>query len=480
MPRRRSRYLVPLALAAAVLGPTAAYGFWTVTSSDVNGSARADVIGSPSVQASLSGGEVRIAVTAPGSGPVPTSYRVDRTSPSAKSGVCTITADSAGVGTCLDNDPSVLATNTYRVFAVAGPWTALPANAPTTSIFVPVVDRALTVAVSPATAGSSTTLELTATTAGLRDLLYNGTRNLLITGAADSPNGTAPTYPVTATFSAGRATVSVVLTNAAPTVLTVVSEGRSGSSSSFPVAPASAATYALTGPATAQAGVTYTLAKVTATDAYGNLATGHTGSRVLTWSGAGTAANGATPTASTTATFTGGVATNVALTLVKAETAMLRATTGGITTPSALRITVGGGLPTSAAWAGISSVVPGTGLVNCAGQNCSAFQLGNEGGIEGTIALTDAYGNPAANPGTGWSLTFVAVKTKGQGTGDFTVEGRAGNPLTHTIPATGASSVTFRYMHPGNADWKDDVTITLSRPNGTVAATLTAALYKTQ
>lgn len=476
------RIVLPALVAGVVLAPVAAYGFWTLESTAVAGAARAGSLGAPTITSAMSNGDVRISVTAPpASGPRPTTYGVNRTAPTAASDVCTITAAADGTGSCVD--PSAVAgqTNTYQVVGRFQDWQALGPAVGSTSLQVAAATTNITAvaATTNVTAGNALTVTVTARTAqNVADVTFTGTRTILVTGAATSPNGTAATVPVAAVFNAGVATIQVTPVRSGSTTLTVSAAGYSASTAAIAVAPAAAASYALAGPATGQAGVAYALTTVSAFDRFGNAATGYTGAQTLTWSGAGTAPNGATPTASTSATFSAGVASNVALTFVKAETAQLKATTGSITTPTALPVTVSGGLPASAAWAGVSSTVPSTGVVNCSGTTCNATALGNDGGIAGTISLTDVYGNPAANAGSGWAMTFLATKTKGQGTGNFTVNGQVGNPVTYTLPLNGSSSVNFQYVHPGTADWRDTLTITLTRDNQTVL-TLQALLDKT-
>lgn len=474
--------LIAVLTAGLVVTPAAAYGFWSAESAAVAGASRAGAIGAPTITSTLVNGDVRISVTAPPtSGPRPTSYQVNRTAPTAASNVCTITPAADGTGSCVDPNPVAGQANTYQAVGRFQDWRAIGAAVPSTSVQVGQLTTNITAvaAATTVTAGNALTVTVTARTAqNVADVTFSGTKTILVTGAANSPNGTAPTVPVTAVFTAGIAVVQVTPVRAGSTTLTVAAAGYSADTAAITVAPAAAATYTLAGPSTGQAGVAYTLTSVSAFDRFGNAATGHTGSQTLTWSGAGTAPSGATPTASTSATFTSGVATNVALTFVKAETAALKATTGAITTPTALAVTVVGGVPASAAWSGVSSTVPGVGVVSCSGTTCNATALGNNGGIAGTISLTDVYGNPAANAGTGWSMTFLATKTKGTGTGDFTVGSLIGNPVTYALPTNGSSSVNFQYVHPGNPDWKDTLTITLTRNTQTVL-TLQAVLDKT-
>jgi hypothetical protein len=481
----RRQILVPALVAGAVLIPTAAYGFWTVSSTGVNGAAKANALGAPTVSSSTSAGSVVVSVTAaPTTGPAPTSYIVNRTSPTAAGGVCTITPAANGTGNCTDPNPVIGQTNSYQVVGKLQNWVALGSSVVSTSVSVALLTTNVTAAAtSPQTAGSSFNLTVTARTAGgVADTTFTGTKTITVTGAPNSPNGTAPTVPVSATFVAGVATVPVTLVSAGSTTLSVSTAGFSGSTGPLTVQAASAASYTIAGPSTAQAGIAYSLTSVTAYDTYGNVATGYTGAKTLTWSGASNSPLGQSPTASTSATFSNGVATNVPITFVKAETFSLKTTTGAITNATLLPITVSGGLPSTAAWTGITSTVAGQGVLTCGGTACTGTQLGNNGGIQGTISLTDAYGNAAANAGTGWTMVLSSVNTKGGNTsGLFTVTGStqaAANPFTYTLPTSGSSSVNFAYSHGGNPDWHDNVTITVK--NGTtVVTTLTASLDKT-
>ncbi len=475
----RRRVLVPALVAGAVLAPVAAYGFWTVGSTGVNGATRAGSLGPPTVSSMMSNGDVRISVTSPpATGPRPTSYLVHRTAPTAAANVCTITPAADGTGSCIDTSPVVGQQNTYQVVGRLQNWRALGPSVLTTSVDVGLLTTNITAVAASTNVVAGNVLNVTATArtlAGIPDVSFNGTKTVLVTGAPNSPNGTAATVPVTASFTLGIATIPVTLVKAGSTTLTVSAAGLSANTAAVTVAPAAASTYALAGPSTAQAGVAYTLASVTAVDAYGNTATTASGSRVLAWSGAGTAPNGASPTASTSASFTSGVATNVALTFVKAESAQLKATTGSVTTPTTLAVTVSGGLPANAGFTGMSS--PTLGVVTCPTTiSCTGTALGNDGAVAGQIVLTDAYGNAAGNAGAGYQLQFTAAQSKGSGA--FTTGGSKAATRTVTVPSTGSSAVTWSYAHNGEADWDDVLTIRLIK-DGTTVHTITAKLHKT-
>ena len=76
-------------------------------------------------------------------------------------------------------------------------------------------------AASPQTAGTAFNVTLTAQdTWGNPTGNLTGTKNVTFSGPSKSPNNTAPTYPATATFSAGVATASVTLVDVQTTTIT--------------------------------------------------------------------------------------------------------------------------------------------------------------------------------------------------------------------------------------------------------------------
>lgn len=470
----RRPVLIAAITAGAVIVPSAAYGFWTLSSSNVSGAAGAGALAKPIVSAAMESGSVRISVTGAPTAPVPTSYRVERIAPTAVTSVCTITAVN-GLGSCLDTSPVIAQTNVYNVYGKFAQWESIGAAVATASVDVAAPATGIAVS-APAsiTAGATTQLTITATNAlDIPDVTFTGTHTVTITGAANSPNGTAPTYPISATFLAGVATVNVVLTNAVSTTLTVSAAGFSKTTGALSVAPAATSKYALAGPATAQAGVAYTLTSITAQDTYGNFTPLYTGGKTVTWTGPGAAPNGATPTASSSATFTNGVAITAAVTLVKAETAALSASSSGVTTLTPLSVIVGGGLPAAVGFSGLAVPI---GTVTCpTTTSCTGLGLGNNGSVSGQIVMTDAYGNPAGNAGAGFTVVFTATQSKGSGA--FTVGGTTAASATTTVPGVGSTAVAWSYAHSGIAPWVDVVTVTLVK-NGTILSTITATLNR--
>lgn len=369
--RRRSAVIAALA-AGTVLVPAPVWAYWNSTSTSP-GAARAGSLAAPAITVAMNGAAVRISVTtAPPGGPTPTSYRVDRTAPTAATGVCTITG---ATGFCQDAAPVPGVLNTYRVVGIVSGWTAIGANAPTAGVTPPAVGLAFTVS-APATARAGTTFPITitatATVAGVMgtDPTYTGAHSFTLTGGANSPGGSTPTLPATANFVNGVATVNVTLVAAGSTNLTVTAGARTGASAAITVTSGDPATIGFS--------------------------------------------------------------------------AMTSPTLGTVTCPTTT--------------------------------SCTGAALGNDGAVAGQLVLTDVLGNPVNSSAPGWTITFTATQSKGNGA--FTVAGTTAPTHTASVPTTGSTALDWSYAHHGNADWSDVLTITLT--NGpTTAATITADLHKT-
>lgn len=247
----RRRLLVAALVAGAAIAPVPAWAYWALGSTSAAGAAQAGSLGAPTISVAMNNGDVRISVTAaPSGGLTPTSYRVDRTVLGVTTpGICTITGST---GFCQDSSPSVL-TNTYRVVARHGSWSAIgAASQPTASIVPPVLGTAFSLTV-PATAVAGTSFPVTIRATGMvagapvTDATYSGTHTFSLTGATAGPNGTAPTLPGTATFTNGVATVNVTLVNVGSTSLTIAAGTRTGSSSAIAVSAGTPAAVAWTG-----------------------------------------------------------------------------------------------------------------------------------------------------------------------------------------------------------------------------------------
>lgn len=151
--------------------------------------------------------------------------------------------------------------------------------------------------------------------------------------------------------------------------------------------------------ATQNAGTQFKILTITAQLPYNaGTDTSYTGSKTLTFTGPGISAKGNGPTYPATVTFTNGIATNVPITLFKAETTTLQATQGPVTGTSN-SFTVNGG-----AVAGYSIDTVGT------------QQAGTPFGV--TVRTVDQYGNaaPYANTDT---VTWTLPQSSPNGTAPF-------------------------------------------------------------
>ena len=186
---------------------------------------------------------------------------------------------------------------------------------------------------SPQVAGTAFSVTLTAQDAwGNTPGTVSGTKSVSFSGPASSPNGGAPLYPATASFSAGHATASVTLKDAQTTTLTAsdTTDGFGGvSSASIVVGPASASSFGVATPATPTAGVAFS-ETLTALDAYGNTATGYTGAKTVSFSGPSSSPGGTAPSYPASVTFASGVG-SPSITVYDAQTTTLTATQGTIT-----------------------------------------------------------------------------------------------------------------------------------------------------
>ncbi len=256
---------------------------------------------------------------------------------------------------------------------------------------------------SAQTAGTAFNVTLTAQDAwGNVPGSLSGTKSVSFTGPASSPNGTAPTYPATVSFSGGTATASVTLKDAQTTTLTVAdtTDGLVGvASSSITVASTSAASFGLSTPApTAGTAFSETL---TALDTYGNTATGYTGSKTVTFTGPSSSPGGTAASYPSSVSFSSGVGSG-SVTLYDAQSTTLTAKQGAITGTSA-SFTV---QPASAASLVFTTQPAGV----TAG---SAFTT------QPVVTAKDGYGNVA----TGYAKTLSLSIKSGTGPNGATLSG---------------------------------------------------------
>jgi alpha-tubulin suppressor-like RCC1 family protein len=270
------------------------------------------------------------------------------------------------------------------------------------------------------TAGTGFNVSITALDAyGNTATGYSGAKSVVFSGPANSPGGTAPSYPASVTFTSGVATtVPITLYNAASTTLTATEAGKSGSTGAFTVNPAGINSFSLPTPATQTAGTAFNLTSITALDAYGNTATGYSGAKSVVFSGPANSPGGTAPSYPASVTFTSGVATTVPITLYNAASTTLTATEAG------------------------KSGSTGAFTVNPAGINLFSLAAATTTPTAGaadslTITAKDAYGNTATGYSGSHSLTFSGASAIG--THNPTVTNSSGTAVNFGT----ATAVTF-------------------------------------
>ncbi len=357
----------------------------------------------------------------------------------------------------------------------------------------------LSAATTTPVAGAEDALTTTATdTYGNTATTYTGSHSLTYSGASSSPNSTAPTVTnssgttvafgtaTATTFTAGVATASggkngaMKLYKAAAASIKVTEGSTSSATVTITASAATAASLSLSAASTTPVAGATDNVTTTALDAYGNTATGYTGSHNITFSGpelspsgtaatvvnsAGTAVNVGSATA---LTFTSGVATvasskNGVLKPAKSGAATLSATDGSISTASTLALTVSAGAAARYAWA--AAAISGGTLGSPCLFTCSVTALGNSGTFTAKVAVTDSLGNVVSNLGTANSVTVTATG------GTIT-----GGSLTIATTGLAESSATFKYTAPSSGTYSN--TITAAKSSGTAYTSATATTSK--
>ncbi len=187
-------------------------------------------------------------------------------------------------------------------------------------------------AIGEQTAGVAFNVTLTATDEwGNATTSYVGSKTLVWSGPANSPNGHAPEYPASATtvtFTNGVGTASGIdLYDAVASVTLTVKEGATvKGSASFAVVAGAATSFSVPTPTEREAGVAFN-ETVTAWDAWHNTAKSYTGAKTFTWSGPASSPSGQAPSYPATVTFAAGVGT-ASIKLYDAQSATLKASEG--------------------------------------------------------------------------------------------------------------------------------------------------------
>jgi hypothetical protein len=272
---------------------------------------------------------------------------------------------------------------------------------------------------------------------------YAGAKTLSFSEPASSPNGKAPVYPATVTFTAGAGTASIKLYDAQNTTLKATEGTIEGVTGSFTVKAATTKKFTVPTPPEQEAGVAFNVT-LTATDEYGNLATSYTGSRTLAFSEPASSPGGFAPeypTTATTVTFTEGVGTASLIKLFDAQNTTLKVKEGATVTGTSGSFTIRAGAPERLAWSG-ATVSAGKLEAGTCPFACITTSIGSSKKFKAHASVTDAYGNIVTNLGA----TTKAKVEQTSGAGTLT------NASGLTIPTSGLaeSSGAFEYTSPAS------------------------------
>ncbi|HTT93233.1 MAG TPA: fibronectin type III domain-containing protein [Solirubrobacterales bacterium] len=358
----------------------------------------------------------------------------------------------------------------------------------------------LAAATATPTAGAADALTVTALDAyGNTATGYTGSHSLVYSGAAAGPAGDAPTVSdeagtatafgaATATaFTAGVAAVSgtangaMVLYKAGEAAAIKVTEGSMSSAAvNVTAAAATAASLKLTAATATPVVATADNLTTTAYDAYGNTATGYTGSHSITFAGPEAGPSGTAATVSnssgtavnvgtaTSLSFTAGVATvsstkNGVFKAARSGAASLTATDGSISTAAALALTVSAGAAAKYAW--VAPTISAGTLGSPCLFTCAITTLGNGGTFVAKVAVTDSLGNVVSNLGTANAVTVTATG------GSIT-----GGSLTIATTGLAESTTAVTYKSPTSGSFSN--TITAAKASGTAYTSATATASK--
>ena len=322
---------------------------------------------------------------------------------------------------------------------------------------------------------------------------YAGSETITFSGPSSSPGPvvTAPSYPASVTFASGVGTASITLYDAQSTTLTATQSTIHGTSTSFTVAPSTATAFKIATIANPTAGTAFNVT-ITAIDAYGNTATGYTGSQAISFSGPSSSPGPpvTAPLYPASVTFTAGVGT-ASITLYDAQTTTLTAAQTPLTATSN-SFTVAVGATTTFKIGTIATQTAGTAF----SVTLTAYDsYGNATtGYAGTKTVT--FTGPASSPG-GNAPTYPGTVSfsVGVGTASITLynasstttltatQGSAtGTSTTFTVnPSATVAALTFTPQPTGfTAGGSTSVVVTAKDAYGNVATTATSSVNLTQ
>ncbi len=318
---------------------------------------------------------------------------------------------------------------------------------------------------APQTVGVAFSEQITALdTFGNTATSYAGGKTLSFGGPGSSPEGTAPEYKTSVSFTAGVGTSEIKLYKAETPTLKATQATFSGSAS-FIVSAASAARLTFAAISAQSAGTAFE-PTITAKDAFGNTATSYTGIKPIAFTGPGSSPLGNAPKYPATVSFSAGTGKASSITIYDAGSTTLNASDGTISAASA-NFTVNALSTTSRFMLSTPSPTAGTALTETV---TAADSYGNTTtGYTGTKNIS--FSGPAKSPnntspkypsqlsfssgvGTTSSITLYAAQTTtltaketfGSISGEsesFTVASASPSSLSVSTPATQTAGVAF-------------------------------------
>ena len=514
MRRLAGHALALLAIVAVAIGGNALAFF----SAKGSGTASAAVtkLNAPTISAATAaaGGTVSLtwgAVTAPGTGSV--AYYVTRDNGEA-AGTCPTKSAPATATSCKDSGVAI-GEHSYTVTAVWETWSATSAVKKATVTIGETVKFTIAGSTTTPTAGGAVNLTITAKDVNNATVTtYTGSHSLVFAGADSSPAGNAPTVVSNVSSSSavafGTATPLTFTSGVAAVgsskngILKIYEAGSAGVTATegsittptplaLTVSPAAAKTFVLQAASATPAPGQGDDLTITALDTYGNLATGYTGSKNITFSGASASPGGnaatatnssGTPVAFGSATailFSAGVAEaeegdGGEIVIYKSGASTVKAAEGStVTTPTGVTLTLTTGAMTKLALTS-STATPtaGTGFnVTTTAQDAYGNTVttytgsknitfsGASASPAGTLPTVVDSGGSAVNFGTATALTFASgVATPGSSKNGFMKLGLVGatgvaatdgtsstaTPLALTVNIGSASKLAVREL----------------------------------
>ena len=313
------------------------------------------------------------------------------------------------------------------------------------------------------TAGTQFSAQITALDqSGYTFTGYTGTQVINFTGPSSSPNKNAPVYPASVSFAGGVGTAKITVYDAQATTLTAAQGSITGSAAITVGSTGTATAYSVANPGSQTAGIQFGVS-ISAVDTYGNVVTGYTGTKTLTFSGPGSSPGGTAPKYPTngSVTFSAGTATpNVTLYNASTSTSTnLTVTLGSITGSTGAFTVTGSATANSFTVTNPGTQTAGTPFnvsvtaVDAWGNTATAYTGNQTLGFSGPG--TSPGGNAPSYPTGGvvgfnnGSATIPITLYKSSTTTNLTLSqsGTTGSTGTFTVSPAGTS--TFNVANPG-------------------------------